>query len=184
MRMPYMVENDVDAYGFLFDASEFRPGDAVGGSRLQPYPVMLDALSVSWEPGHLSVKPNIIRHNRLPDFAVDGSALRVLEDAVDGEIRVYATLLSDREVFSVVQVTEILDVVDAEYSIPSRYSWQEFSFPHIPERFYSDTENKIFKIPNRGFSSSVFIGDNIKKAYKDANLTGWLFHEAKVLQEE
>lgn len=178
--MPYLIEPDVNAYGFLYGGDEFLPTDAATYGWDKPYPVIKRALAVSWTPGDLSAQPKIFHHNLLRDFVVDERVLGVFTSAVDGDFWVYAKLVLGNKELSVVQATETLDVVDVEKSIPSKHPWADISFPHIPESCNSVTDNKIFRVPNRGLGLSFFIGNAVKQAYDEADLTGWLFHEARV----
>jgi hypothetical protein len=181
--VPYLIEPEVNAYGFLCGGDEFLSVDVTTYGWDEPYPIIKRPLAVSWTPGELSTEPRIFHHNLLRDFVVDDGALGVLTSAVDGGFRIYAKLVLESVELSVVQVTETLDVVDIEKSIPSEYSWAEFSFPHISESRYSVTDNKIFRVPNRGFGLWFFVGNAVKQAYDDAGLTGWLFHEARVVPD-
>jgi len=126
------------------------------------------------------MKPNIIRHNLLRDFAVDELALGTLASAVESTITVYARLVVDGVTFFVIQATTVLDVVNVQQSVRSEYAWQEFAFPHIPESCDSVTDRKFFRVPNKGAGLSTFVGNRIKQAYDEAGLTGWLFNEARV----
>jgi hypothetical protein len=181
--VPYLVEPDVDAYGFLYGGDEFLPTDTATYRWDKPYPMIKRPLAVSRMPGELSAEPKIFHHNLLRDFVVDEGVLGVFTSAVNGDFRIYAKLVLGSVELSVVQATETLDVVDVEKSVPSKYPWAEVSFPHIPERCYSVTDNKIFRVPNRGLGLSFFVGNAVKQAYDDAGLTGWLFHEARVVPD-
>jgi hypothetical protein len=178
--MPYLIEPDVNAYGFLHGGDEFLPTDATTYGWDKPYPMIKRPLAVSWAPGELSAAPRIFHHNLLRNFVVDEGVLGVFTSAMDGDFRIYAKLILGSAELSVVQVTETLDVVDVEKSVPPKYPWADVSFPHIPDSCYSVTDNKIFRVPNRGLGLSFFVGNAVKEACDDANLTGWLFHEARV----
>jgi hypothetical protein len=182
--MPYMVEIDVDSYGFLVGGDNHLTESPVFHRWLEPYPNIPDLLSVSWEPGILSVKPNIFSHNLLRDFIVDAAALRALDSVAGNGFHVYGKAMLDGNVLSVVQVVETLDVVDESLSLSSEFRSEELSFPHIPEKNDAATMNKIFRVPNRGLSLSVFIGDGVKRAYDEAGLTGWVLHETRVQPDE
>lgn len=129
------------------------------------------------------MKPNIFRHNLFRDAVVDARALDVLDAATSGRIRSYATVVLDGVELHAIQAIDVLDVVDIELSLPSDYSWSDFSFPHIPESSEFLTRDKVFRVPNRGASFSVFIGSSVKRACEDAGLVGWIYHEATVLED-
>jgi hypothetical protein len=181
--VPYLIEPDVNAYGFLYGGGEFLQADATTYGWDNPYSVIQRPLAVSWVPGELSVEPKIFHHNLLRDFVVDERVLGVFTSAVGGDFRIYAKLVLGSVELSVVQVTEKLDAVNVEKSVPSKYPWADVSFPHIPESCYSVTDNKMFRVPNRGLGLSFFVGNAVKQAYDDSGLTGWLFHEARVVPD-
>jgi hypothetical protein len=182
--VPYLVEPDVNDYGFLSGGDELLPVEATVHEWHEPYPVIERPLGVSWVPGKVAAKPRIFHHTLLRDLAVDERALGVFASMVEDELRIYAKLVLGSGELSVVQATEVLDVVDVERSTPSEYSWADVSFPHIPEKYNSVTNNKIFRVPNRGLGLSFFVGNAVKQAYDDAGLTGWLFYEATVVPDD
>ena len=183
--MPYIVEADLESYGWLASDDESMLPQTVNHLWEVPFPVIPEPLPVTWKPGELLVKPNIFRHGSLRDFAVDEEALQVITATVDGEITVYAKLLLEGVELSVIQATQVLDVVDVENSIPSEYSFSDFSFPHIPEDRDSVTDKKFFRVPNHGaVSLAVFLGNAVKRACDEAGLTGWLYYEARVIPDE
>jgi hypothetical protein len=182
--MPYKVEADVEPYGWLISDDDSLLARAVEHRWAAPFPDIPEPIPVTWEPGELLIKPNIFRHNLLRDFAVDDKALQVITAAVGTGIRVYAKLLLGDSELSVIQATEVLDVVDVGNSIPSEYSWSDFSFPHIPEDYDLLTDKKFFRVPNRGADLSVFLGDAVKRACDQAGLTGWLYYETRVMPDE
>ena len=81
--MAYIVEADVNLYGTLVGGDDFLPLPTAFHQWCEPYPAIPEPIQVSWLPGDLSVKPNILVHNLLQDFAVDELALDVLTSAVD-----------------------------------------------------------------------------------------------------
>ncbi len=182
--MPYMLELDVDSYGFLVGGDDRLQVNPAFHSWLLPYPHIPDRLAVSWEPGTLAVRPNIYAHNLLRDFVADSAAFDVLARVIDDGFLVYGKMMLDGNELSVVQATETLDVVDESLSLMSEFRRDDIAFPHIPEENDTATMNKIFRVPNRGLSLSVFVGDGVKQAYDEAGLTGWLFHSTRVLPDE
>ncbi|TVZ01823.1 hypothetical protein EAS64_30730 [Trebonia kvetii] len=178
------MEADVEAYGFLASDDDELLARVMERRWAEAFPVITEPLQVTWEPGESLVKPNIFRHNLLRDLAVDGVALRALDAAVDGGLKPYARLLVDGTEFSVVQATKVLDVVDVGSSIPPDYSWQEFAFPHMPPLHDPMTDRQFFRVPNRGWDLSVFMGNSVKHACDQAGLTGLLYCEAVVPPDE
>jgi len=108
----------------------------------------------------------------------------VLARVIDDGFQVYGKMMLDGNELSVVQATETLDVVDESLSLMSEFRRDDIAFPHILEENDTATMNKIFRVPNRGLSLSVFVGDGVKQAYDEAGLTGWLFHSTRVLPDE
>jgi hypothetical protein len=178
--MSYQVEADVEPYGWLISDDDSLLPKSINHRWEEPFLLITEPLLATWEPGELLVKPNIFRHDILRDFAVDDKALRVITVAMGKEPWTYAKVLLDDVELSVIQATEVLDVADVENSIPSNSAYSDFSFPHIPEIHDAFTSAKIFRLPNRGFSLSVFVGDAVKRACDEAGLTGWLYYEARV----
>lgn len=172
-----MTETDVDTYGFLSGGTSGLIKSAELHSWREPFPSVPDPILVSWEPGSLGMRSSILRHNLLRDFVVDNQALQVLLREAGGDIRVYAKMVADGTELSVLQVTSVLDVVDIDRSIPSRYTWADISFPYISKSYDSVIEGRIFKVPNPGVGMSVFVGDSIKRACESNGITGWLFNE-------
>lgn len=182
--MPYMLEADVNSFGFLVGGDHHLKVAPAFHRWSDPYPAISEPLQVSWEPGALSTKPNIYVHNLLRDFVVDAAAFRALTRVADDDIRVYGKMILGGEELSVIQAIKILDVVDKEASIPSEYQNMEISFPHIPESSDAATRTRFFRVANRCLSLSVFVGDDVKEAYEEAGLKGWLFHEARVQPDD
>src|SRR5215469_9241860 len=178
--MPYMLELDVDSYGFLVGGDDRLQVNPALHSWLRPYPRIPDPLAVSWEPGTLAVRPNIYKHNLLRDFVVDSAAFDLLARVINDGFQVYGKMMLDGNELSVVQATETLDVVDEGLSLRSEFLRDDIAFPHIPKENNTATMNKIFRVPNRGLPLSVFVGDGVKQAYDKAGLTGWLFHRTEV----
>lgn len=182
--MPYMLELDVDSYGFLVGGDDRLQVSPALHSWWHPYPHIPDRLAVSWEPGALTVRPNIYAHNLLRDFVADSVAFDVLARVIDNGFHVYGKMMLDGNELSVIQAAETLDVVDESLSLTSEFRRDEIAFPHIPEENDTATMNKIFRVPNRGLSLSVFVGEGVKQAYDEAGLTGWLFHSTRVQPDE
>jgi hypothetical protein len=146
----YVVEAGVNSYGVLVGGDDFLPLPTASYQWREPYPAIPEPIQVSWLPGGLPVKANMLAHNVLQDFAVDDLALQVLTSSVDSDLWVFARLVMDDMHFYVIQATVILDVVDVRKSIASEYDWQDFAFPHIPESCDSVTNSQFFRVPNRG----------------------------------
>jgi hypothetical protein len=175
--MPYIVENDVDSYGFLTGADGDLAASIARHPWPEPFPAVEHQVAVSWEPGSLGIRPNILRHNLIGDFVVDDRALEFFIQKAGPDIKAFARLLLDGTTFSALQVTSVLDVVGVARSVPSEYSWADFSYPYISPAFDSVIENRIFRVPNRGFGLPVFVGNEIKRAFESEGLTGWVFNE-------
>lgn len=182
--MPYQVEADVESYGWLMSDNDELLADVTEHDWLKPFPVVAESMSATWEPGDSAAKPNIFYHSLFRDFAVDDKAFRVLEAAVSGQLWSYAALRCDGSELRAVQAVDVLDVVDIGASIPSEFAWSDFSFPHIPESSEPFTRDKLFRVPNRGASLSIFIGNSVKRACEAAGLTGWLYHETTVREDD
>lgn len=178
--MAYMVGADVNSFGFLYGGDGNLPKPTASHSWYEPYPVIPGVLDVSWEQGEALAQPNVLLHSRLRDFVIDETALRVLRGVIGSQLHAYARLAFGGIMYSAIQAIDVLDVVDAEHSIPTERSWQDFAFPHIPEAGNIDTKNRLFRIPNRGFMATVFVGDDVKRAWEEAGLVGWFFNEARV----
>jgi hypothetical protein len=177
--MAYVVELDVNAYGFLYGGDEVVSADAKHDLR-RPFPPVSERLKFSWEAGSRPDKPNVFQHNLLRDFVCDATALRVLREIAEPDLHVVASGELDGEELTVVQATSILDVVDEERSIPSEYSWARIQFPHIPKEAEPRVERRIFRVANRDLWSMVFFGDAVKAAVEEAGLRGWTFTGAWV----
>lgn len=179
-RFSYVIEPDVDVYGFLHGGDELLPTAPAFHRWHEPYPLIETPLEFTWEHGSSGLRPNVFHHSLLSDFVCDRLALQLLQQLAVRDIRVLGRGFLDGEELSIVQVTAALDVVDESHSIPSPYSWARISFPHIPRETGENVRRRIFRVPNPELSLMVLVGDDIKRDFEGRGLRGWRFEPAQV----
>jgi hypothetical protein len=182
--MTYLVNLDVDNYGYLTGSDEYVSAlDVATHNWLEPYPQIDHELRFGWVPGEGNVKPDAYRHNLLRDFACSARALKVLNELASGDLRLIASGRLGDDALSVIQAVSVLDVVESDKSLYGNNSWGGMEFPHIPEAADKLITRRIFRVPDVGMSLSVFVGDEVRQTLIDQGIQGFLFIEARVEQE-
>jgi hypothetical protein len=166
---PFLVEADVNNFGYLYSDVEIATGGAEAGRS-----------EVHWEAGATGRRPNIFRHNVLRDFVCDETALHVLGGISGADLRVVARLDLGGLPLTAVCADSVLDVVDVSRSIPSDYSWAQVGFPHIRQELWDELGSRIFHLPYPELSTNVLVGARVCDAYRTAELAGWTFEAAHV----
>ena len=179
--MAYVVETDVERFGYLHGGVESIPPLAtVEHPWTTPFPTLVDDVEFTWEPGSSPTRPNVLHHNLLRDFACDLTTYRFLEELLRGQLHVVARGHCADAPLVVLQATDVLDVVDVERSIPYQYASGGVSFPHIPPEREGVVRGRFFRVPNPGLSLTVLVADDVAQEIQRAGITGWRLEPATV----
>src|SRR5689334_16260035 len=111
--MAYVLETDVDRYGYLYGGR--LPVDPVEHDWEKPYPSVEERLKFRWDRGELRRKPDVFHHNMLRDVVCNRRAYEVL---AGDDLKVIARGSLDGDELLVVQAVTVLDVLDEERSLP------------------------------------------------------------------
>jgi hypothetical protein len=177
----YVVETDVNRYGFLCGPETSIPASVtVEHSWLKPFPTVDGRLEMVWERGTSRRQPDVFQHNLLRDFVCDTSTHRLLNGLVRGGLHVVAHGRCEERELVVLQVTTVLDVVDAACSTPAQYGLGALKFPHIPADKEPIVEGTFFRVPDVGLSLTILVADDVKEAVQRTGIRGWQFTRAQI----
>ena len=167
----FLLEPDVDGFGYLTGGDKAISTNTALHDWRTPYPVIAETLSFTWAPGDLGRKPEVFAHNLLRDLVLAPAALRVLREVAPGDIRVIAHGVLDAQQLVVVQATSVLDVVDLARSVRGPDP-DVVDFPRIPAEREAELARRLFRVPNKGQTLSVYAGDELKQAWEVNDVRG------------
>lgn len=179
--MAYVVDFDVDGYGYVTGGEEFFPTPTTFHDWTTPYPAIAEELNLAWTPGDRRIMPDIMCHNQLRDLVCRGGASDVLAGFDSSDLHVVAHGRIAGDAVTIVQAVAVLDVVDIEQSIPSQFSWGGLDWPHIRPEMEGDVARRVFRVPNRGLTLTVLLGDQVHQALQAAGIRGLRLVKAEVL---
>jgi hypothetical protein len=176
----YVLETDVDRYGYLHGGDELLPVSTTQHHWQEPYPVVPERLTFTWDPGESGRRPNVLHHNLLRDLVCDRPAYQVLAEVAGHDLRVIARGDLDGAEMTVVQAITVLDVLDEKRSLPGEYSWARFRWPHLREDAAALVDRRVFRLPYADFALLTLAGGAVKAAIESAGLSGLRFSPARV----
>ena len=179
--MVFLLEPDVDGFGYLTGGDKAITTDTALHDWRTPYPVIAETLSFTWAPGDLGRRPEVFAHNLLRDLVLAPAALRVLREVAPDDIRIIAYGVLDGQHLVVVQATSVLDVVDLARSVPGSDPGV-VNFPCIPAEREPELARRLFRVPNKGQTLSVYAGDELKQAWEANDVRG--LNYVRVVTEE
>jgi hypothetical protein len=166
--LTYLLKADVNEFGYLTGGDEAIVTKTAFHDWRSPYPPIEQDLAFTWVRGGQDSSPELFIHNLRRDFVLGPPMLDWLTGLVPNDLHMVAHGQLSSETMTVVQVTSVLDVVDLHRSVRQDPDSDIVDFPCIRPEAEPDIPLRMFRVPNRGQSLSVFVGDALRDLM-DAN---------------